>query len=245
MIATEATGARWPSRSSKPAAASVRGRLGSTPRRFRHTRRGPSRSGRDARGLRQVQPGSERNRRGVEYPAPGTRGRSGSKVVQSNQAGRRGARLLNQADVASPRAFLRIFLGELDALPFTKQLEHRASHRTAVEEVLNAGLVPDEPEPLVDEESCDRPGLHTRILRFQVPGNVPETAAPADTGGIRLMRPERGRCRERGELVSRPLSVGRGNGPSQVYVRRDVPVYGVCRPRRSTPVGAEGAGSPS
>ena len=38
MIIAEATGARWPSRSSKPAAAPLRGRLGSTPRRFRHAR---------------------------------------------------------------------------------------------------------------------------------------------------------------------------------------------------------------
>ena len=39
IVSTEANGARWPSRSSKPAAARVMaGGLGSTPRRFRHPR---------------------------------------------------------------------------------------------------------------------------------------------------------------------------------------------------------------
>jgi hypothetical protein len=35
-----------------------------------------------------------------------------------------------------------------------------------MKEMFEAGLIPDEPEPLIDEESCDRSGRHTRILRF-------------------------------------------------------------------------------
>jgi hypothetical protein len=36
-------------------------------------------------------------------------------------------------------------------LPFAQQLEYRAAHRAAVEEVLDAPLIPNEPEALVDE----------------------------------------------------------------------------------------------
>jgi hypothetical protein len=47
-----------------------------------------------------------------------------------------------------------------------------------MEEVLEPGFIPDEPEPLVDKESCDRSGRHTRILRFRVPENVQELPHP-------------------------------------------------------------------
>ena len=50
MIDLEATGARWPSRSSKPAAAPLRGRLGSTPRRFRQSHGGSKHGGSQHRG---------------------------------------------------------------------------------------------------------------------------------------------------------------------------------------------------
>ena len=58
--------------------------------------------------------------------------------------------------------FPRFFGREFDALTFAQQLEHRAAHRAAMEEVLDAAFVADEPESLVDEESCDCPGWHTR-----------------------------------------------------------------------------------
>ena len=56
--------------------------------------------------------------------------------------------------------FCRILRRELDALTFAQQLEHGASHRAAVEEVLDPALVADEPESFVDEEPCDCPGRH-------------------------------------------------------------------------------------
>ena len=86
--------------------------------------------------------------------------------------------LFDQADVARPRPFLGFLVVEFDALPLAKQFEHRSTHRAAMEEVLEAGFIPDEPEPLVDKESCDRSGRHTRILRFRVPENVQELPHP-------------------------------------------------------------------
>jgi hypothetical protein len=111
-------------------------------------------------------------------------GRRGSKRL-AREGRAISSSLLDQANISRAWALLRVFRSELDTLPLTKQFEHRSPHRAAVKEVFEAGLIPDEPEPLVDEESCDRSGRHTRILRFQAPEVVPGTAAPADTSGIR------------------------------------------------------------
>jgi hypothetical protein len=67
-----------------------------------------------------------------------------------------------QANVAGARAFTGIFWRELDPLSFAKQLEHRASDRAAMEKVFEAALIPNEPEPFVDEEPCNCPSRHTR-----------------------------------------------------------------------------------
>jgi len=58
----------------------------------------------------------------------------------------------DQADVAGARALLRIFRRELDALSFSKKLEHRAPHGAAVEEVLDSTLVADETRNLYRSE---------------------------------------------------------------------------------------------
>ena len=61
---------------------------------------------------------------------------------------------LDQANVARARALLRVFRSEFDPLPFAQQLEHRTPYGTAVKEVLDSALIPDEAEALVDEESA-------------------------------------------------------------------------------------------
>jgi hypothetical protein len=58
-------------------------------------------------------------------------------------------------------AFWRFLLGEFDALSFTQQLEHRPPHGAAMEEMLSSSLIANEAEALIDEETCNRPGLHT------------------------------------------------------------------------------------
>src|SRR5262245_44552129 len=66
----------------------------------------------------------------------------------------------DQADVAGARSLLRFFWGELDALAFAQQFEHGPAHGAPVEEVLDPSFVPDEAEPLVNQEPCDCPGWH-------------------------------------------------------------------------------------
>jgi hypothetical protein len=68
---------------------------------------------------------------------------------------------LDQADIAGPRALLRVLGRELHALAVAQQLEDGAPDGAPMKEVLEAILVADEPETLVDEETCDRPGRHT------------------------------------------------------------------------------------
>src|SRR4051812_27029743 len=79
----------------------------------------------------------------------------------------------DEADVAGARPFLRLFDREFHALTFAKQLEHGASHRAAVKEVLDSALVADEPKPFVDQEPCDSPGWHNRSLRSESRGRSP------------------------------------------------------------------------
>jgi hypothetical protein len=73
---------------------------------------------------------------------------------------------LDQTDITRARSLGR-FLGlELDALSLAKQFEHRSADGASVEEMLYPSLVANEPESFVDEEPCNRPGRHTRILRM-------------------------------------------------------------------------------
>jgi hypothetical protein len=46
-----------------------------------------------------------------------------------------------------------------------------------VEEVLDAALVADETEPLVDQKACDGTRRHTRVLREHTPGAIPEATS--------------------------------------------------------------------
>jgi hypothetical protein len=65
---------------------------------------------------------------------------------------------------------------ELYPLTFAKQLENGAANGTAVEEVFNAAFIADEPEPLVDEQACNSPRRHNRVLRC---ARLPETISGA------------------------------------------------------------------
>ena len=67
---------------------------------------------------------------------------------------------IEQPDFRCAWTLRRFFNLELDALAFSKQFEHRAANRRAMEEVFDAALVPNEPEAFVDQQSCNRAAGH-------------------------------------------------------------------------------------
>lgn len=90
----------------------------------------------------------------------------------------------NQPNVARSRPFSGLFRRELDALPLTKQLKHGPSHRAAVKEVFDAGLIPNEPEALIDQQSCDRARRHTVLRLTEPPESRPGKAATSPKPGV-------------------------------------------------------------
>jgi hypothetical protein len=68
----------------------------------------------------------------------------------------------NQANVASSRSLRGFLRGEFDPLTLAEQLEHRISHRAAVEKVFDAGFVPYEPETFINQQARDRARRHFR-----------------------------------------------------------------------------------
>jgi hypothetical protein len=72
---------------------------------------------------------------------------------------------LDEANFAGPGTLRRLFGGELDPLTLTEQFEHGAPDGAAVEEMFGPALIADEAETLVDQETCDRPVLHSLPLR--------------------------------------------------------------------------------
>jgi hypothetical protein len=76
---------------------------------------------------------------------------------------------LDQPNVAGARAFRRFFRREFHALAFSQELEDCAAHGAAMEEVLDAAFIAYESETFVDEEACDSPGRHSRVLRCAKP----------------------------------------------------------------------------
>ena len=83
--------------------------------------------------------------RADEHPAP----RAGAGQRKLNQIQIQ-TLPFNQSHVSSPRTLLGFLDGEVDALAFPKQLEHRAPHGAAMKEMLQAGFITDESEALVD-----------------------------------------------------------------------------------------------
>ncbi len=77
--------------------------------------------------------------------------------------------LLDQTNLAGARTLRRFLLCEFDALAFPQQLEHSTSNGAPVKEVFDSALIANEPKALVDEETRDRPGRHTRVLRSTNP----------------------------------------------------------------------------
>jgi hypothetical protein len=74
---------------------------------------------------------------------------------------RQGASALDQSDFSGARPLGRILLGEFHALAFSQQLEHRTPHGATVEEMLSPTLIANKAEAFIDEETRNRPGLHT------------------------------------------------------------------------------------
>jgi hypothetical protein len=71
------------------------------------------------------------------------------------------ASALYQANFAGARSLGGILLGEFHTLAFPQQLEHRTSYGAAVEEMLCPTLIANKAEAFIDEETRNRPGLHT------------------------------------------------------------------------------------
>jgi hypothetical protein len=69
----------------------------------------------------------------------------------------------DQSNVSGARTLGRLFCGELHPLPFAEQLEDGAPDGAAVEEMFDATLITNEPESLVNEETCNSPGRHSRV----------------------------------------------------------------------------------
>src|SRR5262245_7016339 len=67
---------------------------------------------------------------------------------------------IDQAHVGCPRALGRVLVRELYPLAFTEQFEHRATDRGAMEKMLHAAFVANEPEPFVNQQSCNRATGH-------------------------------------------------------------------------------------
>jgi hypothetical protein len=67
----------------------------------------------------------------------------------------------DESNLSGPRALGGFLLGEFDALPLAQQLEHRSPHGATMEEMLSSTLIANEAEAFIDEETCNRPGLHT------------------------------------------------------------------------------------
>ena len=87
---------------------------------------------------------------GDELPAPRARAGRRKRIGFQNSDLSLQKLPFNQSHVSGARTFLRFLDRELDALAFPEQLEHRATHRAAVKEVLEAGFITNEPEALVD-----------------------------------------------------------------------------------------------
>src|SRR5262249_25530345 len=86
------------------------------------------------------------------------------------------ASAFDQTDFTGPRTLAGLFRREFHALTLPEQLEHRSAHGAAMEEMLDAALVADEAEALVNQEPSDRPGWHNPCppkRRVRTPGNIP------------------------------------------------------------------------
>jgi hypothetical protein len=101
----------------------------------------------------------------VKTPAPLFSIESGGRVWKVSLA-------FDQSNVTGTRS-LRGFLGrKFHALAFAQQLEDGAADGAAMEEVLDATFIAYESETFVDEEACDSPGRHSRVLRCAKPGTT-------------------------------------------------------------------------
>src|SRR5262245_9963579 len=106
---------------------------------------------------------------------PGPRARAGQE---------RNASAFDQTNVARARTFCRLLRGELHALAFAQQLEHGATDRAPVEEVLDAAFVADEPKALVDQEASNCPGRHNPTPPFRTPREIPRELRRAPAKGV-------------------------------------------------------------
>lgn len=87
----------------------------------------------------------------------------------------------DQSNFAGARTLRGIFRRELDALALAQQLEHCPANRAPMEEVLDPSFVSNEPESLVDEQTRDGPGRHTRVLRSTIPLGSSQGPQAAET----------------------------------------------------------------
>ena len=67
---------------------------------------------------------------------------------------------VDEPHFSGARSLGRLFGRELDPLTFAEQLEHGATNRRAMKEVLDTTFVANEAETLVDEQTCNRAVRH-------------------------------------------------------------------------------------
>ena len=75
---------------------------------------------------------------------------------------------------------MRLFGRELDPLTLAEELEHGSTDRAPVKEVLDAALVADEAEPLVNQEPSDCSGWHDPKPPFRNPQGYPKGTQPGN-----------------------------------------------------------------
>src|SRR5438552_3554373 len=115
-------------------------------------------AGRPARHRTRSWSGSRRSMsRARHSPAP-ARSPSRPAVVCHHGPQWEASSAFDQAHVAGARALAGLFGSEFDALTFAQQLEYGAADRAAMEKVLDAAFVANEPETFVDEEPRNSPG---------------------------------------------------------------------------------------
>ena len=66
----------------------------------------------------------------------------------------------DQPNLSSAWSLLRLLDAEVHSLTFSEELEHSAADRATMKEMLNTAFVADEAEPLVNQQTCDRPTRH-------------------------------------------------------------------------------------
>jgi hypothetical protein len=87
---------------------------------------------------------------------------------------------VEETNLSGARTFGRLLGRELDSLTFAKQFENGVANRGAVEEMFDAAFVSNKPEPLVDQQTCNRAVRHDRSFS----GTPRESCVGGEPGSV-------------------------------------------------------------